>query len=179
MDGIAEAPGGRAAAFWVEVEELRLLSASKDGARDAMEAHRLAHALNGALLEAAGAACGVVLAVGDPDRHSTLPCIWTAVLRSDPDGPGGTFVMVAPDVMTWGMPESRFGMRSATSWDNAVAQVVHTFADAAAAGLPVAVRTGPDLMVVLDRTVAACDIGVLSHFGARSAVKVPLAYRMS
>ncbi len=141
-----------------------------------LEAHRLAHGLNGALLEAAGASGGIQVLVGSPGEPDRPPGTWTAVLRS---GPGGIYVMVAPATMVWGMPEeARCPVRPGGSWNRASLHVLAALGEVMAAGLPVAVRTRPDAMVLVDGPLVAIAPGVLARFVGGQVTAAPLAYRL-
>ena len=143
------------------------------------EAHRLVHRLNGALLAAVGAVGGISVQLGSPGEPDMAPGIWTVVLRSDLDGPGGIFAMVAPAAMAWGMPEACSEVRTGKSWNTAALDVLAALDAAAAAGLPVAVRTGLGTMALVDGATLAIAPGVFAHFGPGQAVAAPLAYRLS
>ena len=148
------------------------------GIPDLLEAHRLVHELNGALLEAVDAAGGISLRVGSFGQPEPAPGIWTAVLRSDLDGHDGIFAMVSPAAMAWGMPEACLRARPGKSWDAAASDVIAALDAASAAGLPVKVRVTQESMVSLDGELAATAPGVFSSHRPLQAVKAPLSYRL-
>ena len=142
-----------------------------------MKAHQAIHALSGALLDLSAA--GIGLSLGDTPVGGEAE-IWTATLRSDLDGPGGAYALIAPASMVWGMPGRHLPAPSPSNDARSAAlRLSEAMRRVAEAGMPIAVRADRRrivFLVNLDATVEGQQVVVLAGGNGKVA---PVALRVS
>ncbi|MDJ0388694.1 hypothetical protein QMO56_11275 [Roseomonas sp. E05] len=155
-----------------------MISATKLGF-GLLEAHRLAHELNGALIEAAALSGCIRVLSADPEAPPVPGGVWTAVLRFDLDGPGGAFVMVAPSGPVSAPGDTLCTARDLEAWNLAARRVAVAVKAVTSAGLPVAVHASGTEVALVDDVISSAAPGQFTHSGQESRLKAPLAFQLT
>lgn len=157
-----------------EVSHVAALSAPSD----LMAAHLATHALSGTLLELSKASIGLTVGDGAPIGDGTAE-VWTATLRSDVDGPGGVYALIAPASLVWKMPSRALSDHPTPQDPEAIARMVFDALATVAARMPIAVRMSKEQILVLTVPVVVAVSGDRIRLGAGRPAKAPLAMRLA
>ena len=120
---------------------------NRSAAIDLIEAHRVTHILNGVLLDLSAAAFRLAL---EDELLGVEAEIWTASLRSDIDGIGGAYALIAPASLVWGMPPRQpLGVSLPTDIYRAARQLSEALTNVTQAGVPIAIRSNRRRIVLV------------------------------
>ena len=144
---------------------------------DLIRAYRAAHALNDVFLDLSAAAFD--LTIGDTQIGKIGEEVWTASLRTNVDGPGGVYVLVAPASMAWKMPSRDTSSRVVPIDIATVTQQISNALDMVAeVGVPIAIRMTRNQIMLL-ATYKATHRNQSVILTGNKVRKVPIALRIS